>query len=393
MSASLRVLAPEQLVGDDSLLDCAWSERPTFAIAPTRARETAAAWLAQLPAALREDHFAVLSSGSTGRPRLVVGARTRAEEMARAIDRAQDGDGAGCAVQALPLGFAYALVNQWLWARVHGKTFVATRGLTDAASFGDALRRARDAQLCLVPAQVPMLDALGDAAFEGVARVNFAGAPFPQARLAAVRARFPRARVFNNYGCTEAMPRLAVAEVTDDAPTVATRALDGVELRADERGQLQFRSAYGAVAYVDDAGCHALDDGRWIDTGDIGRVRADGRVELEGRVGEVFKRYGERVSLPAVLDTVLAVWRGDVAFYRVEDRAGEDGAVLVLAPRPHEDELRRLLQALRANHRRPHWPLRIESAAAIARLPNGKLDAVTVRDRGDLVTHWDQRLA
>ncbi len=79
MSASPRVLAPEQLVGDDSLLDRAWSERPTFAIAPTRAKETAAAWLAQLPAALRDDHFAVLSSGSTGRPRLVVGARTRAE--------------------------------------------------------------------------------------------------------------------------------------------------------------------------------------------------------------------------------------------------------------------------------------------------------------------------
>jgi acyl-CoA synthetase (AMP-forming)/AMP-acid ligase II len=375
----------------------AWAEPATFAFLPGKSGHREA-WseeaLETLPEALLEGHFALLSSGSTGEPKLVVGSRVRSEALARLLHEAQQSEPARAAVGLLPLTYSYAFVNQWLWARVMGRAFVPTLGFARPEELAATLEETAASMLCLVAAHVPLFERhFSGRAFPGVVRVHFAGGRFPQDRLDSVRAFFPGAAIFNNYGCIEAMPRLTLrrAEEGESASDVG-RPLLGVELTADGEGRLLFRSPFGAVGFVDAAGFHAIASEQWISTGDLGHADASGRWFLDGRAGEVFKRYGERISLAQLLDTVRAAWPGDAAFYRATDSLGEAGHVLVVAPHPSPEALRAILARLRRDHPRAHWPLRVESAQEMPLLPNGKPDVAALQQIRAKLVQWDQRV-
>jgi acyl-CoA synthetase (AMP-forming)/AMP-acid ligase II len=395
---SARVLIERHEPADLGELDDAWSAAATFAFLPEKSG-VPESWvrdaLDALPHDLRRDHFALLTSGSTGRPRLVIGSKSRAEELARLLHRIQESEPVAETILALPLTYCYAFVNQWLWARVMDKRLVHTRGFSHADSLRTALRDARGAMICLVGIQVPLFAQwLGGESYPGVIRVHFAGGAFPQQQLAAVQRVFPNARIFNNYGCAEAMPRLAVRRAEDAAVAADIGApLPGVALSTGESGELRFRSPYGAVAFVDGNGLHRIAADEWVPTGDLGAQQEDGRWLLTGRANEVFKRHGEKVALPLLLETVSAAWTGPAGFYRERDAAGEEGHVLVLAPRPSEDDVHAILQSFRAQHPRALWPLRIESAERLPTLPNGKLDRASLADLRSKTVHWRQRIA
>ena len=382
---------------DLAALDEAWSAAGTFGFIPAKSG-VAESWvrgaLDALPDDLQTGHFALLTSGSTGRPKLVVGAKARSEALARELHARQESEPVAETILALPLTYCYAFVNQWLWGRVFGRRLVHTRGFAHADELRGALRGARDTMLCLVRIQLPLFSEIfGDEPFPGVIRVHFAGGAFPQAQLDQVHRTFPNALVFNNYGCAEAMPRLTIrrAEAASEAADIG-EPLRGVELRTSEHGELQFRSAYGAVAYFDESGFHRFAPGEWIGTGDFGARGDGGHWRLTGRMSEVFKRYGEKVSLPLVAESVLRAWRGAAASYRERDAAGEEGHVLVLAPHPTGDEVRRVLQTFRSSWGRAHWPLRIESAERLPALANGKVDVAALAALPEKVVQWRQRL-
>lgn len=378
-------------------LGAAWSSRATFAFLPEKT-PVSADWvgekLALLPPELREDHFALLTSGSTGRPKLVVGEKARAEALARLLHRVQQSEAARETVVVLPLSYCYAFVNQWLWARCHDRALTLTRGFADPRSLGDTLDAARDAMLCLTGVHVPLLERyFGERAFGGVIRVHFAGGAFPQSSLEIVRRIFPAASIFNNYGCAEAMPRLTVRSADDgDEGRDVGPPIDGVELRTSVAGDVEFRSAYGARAFIDDEGFHAIADGEWVRTGDVGEVMESGRLRLSGRRGEVFKRHGEKIALPLIAETIRGVWPGAVALYRERDAAGEDGYVAVLAPEPASADLQQILQRFRSAYARAAWPLRIESISELPKLPNGKIDLSALPAVPGKHLHWQQRI-
>jgi len=374
-----------------------WDRRPTFAYLPEKSVVTPE-WvqdaLQALPSRFREDHFCLLTSGSTGNPKLVVGCKKRAERLAEVLHRVQESSVVAETLVSLPLSYCYAFVNQWLWARVAGRRLRMTPGLGRPDVLRESLRDAHDAMLCLVGPQVPVLFRLfGEEQFAGVVRLHFAGGRFPQQHLAGLRRMFPNAHIFNNYGCAEAMPRLTLrlAEDADQASDIG-RPLPGVHLKTGESGELLFLSEYRAVAQVDGSGCRVITDEEWIASGDLAHVTGSGRWELLGRSGEVFKRYGEKISLPQILTTVSNHWHGQVHHYRDRDGAGEEGYVLVLCPAPAQETLQMLLQAFRGGHPRTHWPLRIESTEALPLLPNGKVDGLALRDQENKSLHWRQRI-
>ena len=203
---------------------------------------------------------------------------------------------------------------------------------------------------------------------------------------------FPSAKIFNNYGCAEAMPRLTIRRA-DDADTAANigRPLPGVELRSGEEDQLEFRSPFRAVAFVEGGAFRAISDEEWVETGDLGHQAEDGSWILLGRRSEVFKRFGEKISLPAIQAAVQRVWSGELAFYREFDSMGENGHVMVLAPHPPDEQLRAVLMELRRNFTRPHWPLRVESVEQLPRLPNNKVDTRVLAERNHVTVEWSQR--
>jgi acyl-CoA synthetase (AMP-forming)/AMP-acid ligase II len=323
-----------------------------------------------------------------------VGARARAEAIVEVLHKLQASEAVARSLLMLPLTYCYAFVNQWLWARRHGRELVQTRGFMDPLRLETLLDRAAEAMLCLVGHQaVMLLDLFGVRAFTGIIRLHFAGGRFPQEHLDRLERMFPQAAIFNNYGCAEAMPRLTLrpARVSDSALDIGSP-LPGIELATGGSGELLFRSPYAAVGFVDRDGWHGVRSDDFVATGDLGARDERGRWILSGRSNEVFKRYGEKIAIAQILDRLLPAWPGQVASYREVDRAGEQGFVLVLCPVPTEAQVRALLRLLRAHFTRSHWPLRIESVEAIPLLANGKPDHAALRTGPSKTMHWHQRV-
>jgi len=394
----MRIL-DEKIVRDDvAQLDQAWSGDSSFCIRPTRSG-VEDAWLEEtlsaLPAELATGHFALLTSGSTGRPKLVVARKSRSENLARVLDEAQRSQVVEAAVVTLPLSYCYALINQWLWAHVMQRRLIITDGLRSMARLADVLGQQSASSLCLVGAQVRLLaEGLRGRRFPGIIRVNFAGGPFPQGDLESVRTLFPSAEIYNNYGCTEAMPRLTLRHVDeDDDPSVVGKPLPGIVMRTGEAGEVLFQSPYGAVGVVDEGGEYAeITDADWVPSGDLGECLPNGSWKIHGRRGDVFKRFGEKISLSQVKEAIGRSWDGEIAFYREEDSGGEPGYVVVLQPELGEAQVRGILKALRKDFPRTHWPLRLEGVQALPLLPNGKIDTGGLSAVSEKNVHWRQRL-
>jgi acyl-CoA synthetase (AMP-forming)/AMP-acid ligase II len=294
----------------------------------------------------------------------------------------------------LPLTYCYAFVNQWLWAKKFNRRLIQTHGFSRPDNLRKALLKATDAMICMVGAQVPMLiQQFKNESFPGITRLHFAGGRFPQEHLKRLKSFFPNSMIFNNYGCAEAMPRLTIrtAEQANTATDIGYP-LPGVRLKTSENGELLFYSPYSSVAFIDEDGFHETTDKAFTATGDFGVAGKNGRWSITGRSNEVFKRYGEKIALPQVIQTLTGNWDGNIASYRDKDSAGEDGYVLVLSPEPSLDQVREILKSFRANFPRTHWPLRIESTESLPLLSNGKIDYLRLAKLENKNKHWRQRL-
>ena len=395
--AGLRVIRETRGREDLTRLDEYWRDDSTFALIPSKGvlgEQDVLRMLEVLPKELRTDSFVLQSSGSTGLPKLMIGSRSRAEKLARVIDRAQRGEQVSRIIAVLPLSYSFAFVNQWVLSRVTGRELILISGLSDVSALRTALEQEESSMICLVGSQTRILmDLMGDERFSSVSRVHFAGGRFPAERLPGLRAMFPEARFFNNYGCVEAMPRISVTEVTASTPDAADVGLplEGIDIAIGKSGEVTFQSPYSVLAWIESGELHVPSSAEWLGTGDLGRQEPNGRLTILGRKGEVFKRFGEKVSLPLMTDMIRSRWPGELALYREADVTGEDGFVVALSPRATGTEVRCILQLFRENCPRATWPLRIESVRQLPRLPNDKIDLEKLRRSDHREVLWRQR--
>ena len=393
----MKKLYENTALGDISSLDDAWDSKETFLFLPDRT-DVSTEWIdtatEQFPDFLKTDHFALLTSGSTGLPKIVVGSKERSEKLTEVLHLLQDSEPIKQTVLSLPQSYCYAFVNQWLWSKKFNKELVITPGFKQAGLLKAALDKAEDAMLCLVGAQIPFFEQrFVNSSFPGIIRLHFAGGPFPQNKIGTVRRLFPNAQIFNNYGCAEAMPRLTIRRLEEsDKGANIGKPLPGIIMKSGADGEILFTSPYGAVAFYDENGIRLVGENEFIPSGDLGNEIEGGYWWIAGRSNQVFKRYGEKIALPRLLETVNLSWSGESAFYREKDPSGEEGHVLLLSPSPNPEQLREILQGFRKNHPRAHWPLRIESIEKLPLLPNGKIDLAGLEGSTNRTTHWRQRI-
>lgn len=130
-----------------------------------------------------------------------------------------------------------------------------------------------------------------------LAQLSLGGEPVDQALLDRLRDLYPAARLTHIYASSEAGACIAVSDGRAGFPHawLATPRPSGVELRV-EGDRLFVRSPHASTSHA----------GGWIDTGDRVRV-ADGRVEVVGRVEErVINVGGVKVSAEQVAGTLAA---------------------------------------------------------------------------------------
>jgi len=263
----------------------------------------------------------LFTSGTTGEPKgVVVTAANLQHSCATIAEYLGYAEHAAAAV-VLPLHYSYSLISQVLAQLYTGGAVHLFAGMRNPIKVAAAVNERGIGVFSGVPATfaaLAMCHGMQPIPMPRVRVVCSAGAPYDLSLHARVREIFPAARVFNNYGATEATPRIAY--VTDAEPEFfdgsCGRPMAGLEVVAvdprskrplgeGERGIIAVRGPSITPGYLDDPDrtAAAFADGGWFLTNDIGSVRA-GHIYVEGRADDIFDVGGEKVA-PGEIEQAL----------------------------------------------------------------------------------------
>ena len=319
------------------VLACLELGRPFVLPSPTLAESALAAVLERTGAARLTDGvgFMLMTSGSTGPPKVVPLGHPAVDRFTR---WAGERFGIGSTTTVLnyaSLNFDLCLLDIWATLR-HGGTVVLVdpdRG-ADGAHLRDLIVEHRVAVVQTVPMVYRLLIDAGASAgssagagaegLDDVEHVIVTGDALPARTLAELPRLFPRARIYNVYGCTETNDSF-VHEVGagDEAPLPLGEPIDGVEalILSDDgeviagpgSGELHVATPFQTDGYLGDDG----PDGRFVRratgsgtrtffrTGDVVSRDADGELTLVGRNDFQVKVRGVRVNLEEIERVIL----------------------------------------------------------------------------------------
>jgi len=320
------------------------------------------------------------TSGSTGTPRLptftAAAVMTAARRIASYLTLSAD----DTVALLLPCDHGFGLVGQLLAAASVGATVVWC-GRPFPAERAQAIVDARATVVAAVPYGLTQL-AEHLAPQPQIRQVGSAGGPLLPHVASRLALAFPAAVLWNQYGCTEAGPRLAAIPSTSPAFASGTvgRPIAGVKLWVDAPeprapGAICFasdtamRGYLGAPEATEAARRTAPDGTRGFTTGDVGVLDEADRLHVVGRVDDLVKLRGERVSLDAVA--------------RAAERAGADAALAIVAgddtlvvvyEGPNELRASALVRELPSGIA----PRRMLKLPALPRLASGKLDRTAI---------------
>ncbi len=330
--------------------------RPVSALRPVHGStvdvvEALRSWLA---APAEPDPLVVETSGSTGVPKRVVLSRRAVLASVAATRRRLGAEGRW--YLALPVTHVAGL-------QVVVRSLVAGHDPVLVASFADPAQMAVPRFTSLVPTQLHRL--LDDRAeVEGLRRMHtilLGGGPIDPALRR--RAQAEGLRVVATYGSSET----AGGCVYDGQP------LAGVRLDVTDTGRIRIAGPMLFDGYLGDpAGtAEVLTDG-WFLTSDAGRLRADGRLEVFGRIDDMVVSGGVNVPLPAVAARLRE--HPDVAAVEVigvPDPEWGQGVVAFVAGQLTLAAAREWV----AQRLPREWaPRRVLTVAALPLLANGKVD-------------------
>jgi amino acid adenylation domain-containing protein len=235
-------------------------------------------------------------------------------------------------------------------------------------------------------------DASAPRAFPSVRHVSTGGDLVPPHLLEQLKPVFPNAELFVIYGSTETTPMSSIYEV--DRATKVTRSFVGmpfadVALRVlDVRGQLVPVGAVGEICFAGMGLAREYlarpdlttekffehEGRRYYHTGDMGRLHADGTLEILGRRDFQVKLRGIRIELGGIENMVRELGLAAQCAVVVKSLDEHDQRLVAFVVNPRETSSAAFRRALAA-----HLPTYMlpQSVVALDALPvtvNGKLD-------------------
>jgi acyl-CoA synthetase (AMP-forming)/AMP-acid ligase II len=206
----------------------------------------------------------------------------------------------------------------------------------------------------------------------------------------------PHAPVIDIYGSTETCSsdfflteeeREEFAEtIGHPGPQVQIRIADdqGLGSPANGAGELQIRTPFIMNGYLDEHDMtRAAFEGEFFRTGDLARIREDGRVELLGRIKDIISRGGAKVS-PLELDRVLAQHPAVAAALTagVPDPILGERIHALVVPRPGTDIDEKVLREWIAGRiEKFKWPDVYHFGRELPTGRTGKVDRNALRDQ------------
>jgi amino acid adenylation domain-containing protein len=348
---------------------------------------------------LSPDHpaYVIFTSGSTGRPKGVVGTqRALANRLAWGRELAQDD---GVRVSKSPISFIDGL-TELLGALVAGEAVA----LADDESAGDPTAlaalaaRHRTTLLTAVPSLcTTLVESAPPGAFDSVRTWISSGEPLTGELARAITERWPRSRLVNLYGCSEAAGDSLIHVYDGTAGQVPLgRPIDRTRVHvldpflrpspAGATGELYIAGDGLARGYLNQPGRTAErfvanpfgpPGSRLYRTGDLARLRADGTVEFLGRADDQVKIRGFRVE-PGEIEAALRMLPGVGRAAVVARRDGGPAPLRLVAyvvPEPDATPDPLALRRALADRLPAHLvPSAVVLLDALPLTPSGKLD-------------------
>ncbi|MBX3580448.1 MAG: acyl--CoA ligase [Rhizobiaceae bacterium] len=333
----------------------------------------------------------LMTSGTTGRPKGIVHTqRSLAARLALnvgAIGRT-DLERSLC---VLPLHFGHGLIGNILTVLAAGGTLYLwpQPSIDEMRGFGSLVDSQRISFMSSTPAFWNVAMRLSQRPTHAMQRVHIGSAPLSIEHWRAVAEWTGTRRVFNMYGMTETANWIGGACLDDDGaadgavgfPWGGTAALlgDDGKLKREGSGEVLISTPSMMTGYLDmEAETKAAFHGAWLRTGDIGRLDAEGRLTLVGRIKHEINRGGVKVpaeEIDMLLERHPAISEA-CAFGLPDPAAGEVvAAAIVLSGK--EADIPAIRAWCRERCRAEAVPSRLFVLEAIPRNDRGKV----VRDR------------
>ncbi len=259
--------------------------------------------------------LALLTSGTTGQPKIVVLSFAALEARIRANIDAIGASTLSRTLQTLSLSFGHGLIGSALTTLLAGGTLVLPQpGPVLPMKLGSLIDRNAISFMTSVPAFWHVVFKASPPPSGGsLARVHVGSAPLSKTHWKKI-ADWADCPVFNCYGMTETANWVAAAPYTDQAVDgLVGHSLEGEfavvggdGCRAPSgTGEVVLRTSGLMIGYhkQPEATGSVLKDG-WYRTGDVGRLEPDGRLTLVGRQKEEINRAGSKVQ-PVEVDQLL----------------------------------------------------------------------------------------
>jgi acyl-CoA synthetase (AMP-forming)/AMP-acid ligase II len=324
------------------------------------------------------------TSGTTGSPKFARISLPAVVASASGIVTALELTPDERALANLPLHYSYGL-SVVLSHLACGATVVLTGHSAIRPEHWEVVRDQRVTSLPGVPYSYVLYQRVGllDMDLPDLRTLTQAGGRLDPATVVEVHERLAVAgrRLFVMYGQTEATSRMSVldpAELPDQAGSVG-RPVPGGAFRIAEPdaagvGEVVFTGPNVMLGYAegrDDVG--AADQlGGTLATGDLGRMDAEGRLWLTGRIKRIVKLFGERVSLDDI-EELARPWGIAAAFDDGADRLGI--AVEGEVPEGAARSIERRLGV-------PPGTVRVTAVEALPRTTTGKIDYTGLSNHG-----------
>ena len=268
-------------------------------------------------ALLRDAALVIFTSGSTGEPKGVVIGHQRLADKLAVLDRLLNIAPNDVVLSPLQLVFIFGLWVSLLTLMKGARLILVpkfteeamARGLTEATVLAGVPSMFRTlltySQITVPQVAAPKL------------RVMWSGGEVLAPALAHAMGRFAPTAIHDLYGLTEtgscdfhlgpAGQPHGFGTIGHPTERVVFRiAKDGAAVAAGETGELQIRTPFGMLGYLDNpALTEASFEGGYFKTGDLARLTADGAVALVGRAKDIISRGGNKIA-PLEIDNLLA---------------------------------------------------------------------------------------